>query len=290
MPYSYCFNCRLSACKGVYITSVNKIYVGFRNRARRPGASATAFGPHRFSHPTAERTRHRALDADRARVGTRTTRPRLRAAGGAGTLRLHHHGSLPAAVGVQAFRKGLLEEARSAAREASWGDGRRLSRAPLPGRGRFQAFPQGSLAAEGGEREYPPALGASVSVPLPLRYPATRLSRARIRPDSVTQELGRPPAGTAARRAAGGSLPSAFTGQARGPQRCERFLPLPCTDHAERWDSGREGPNSELGGPPAARLRRAVPAGGRRSNPSPRFLPLENQLLGGGDRSPVLRL
>ena len=84
MPYSYCFNCRLSACKGVYITSVNKTSLGFRNRARRPGASATAFGPHRFSHPTAERTRHRALAGiigrgrRRTGVSTRAWRIRIR--------------------------------------------------------------------------------------------------------------------------------------------------------------------------------------------------------------------
>ena len=73
----------------------------------------------------------------------------------------------------------------------------------------------------------------------------------------------RPPVGTAARRAAGGSLRGAFTGaQAWGPQRCERCLPFQCTDHAERWtwDSRREGTTSELGVLPAARLRRAVPA------------------------------
>ena len=53
------------------------------------------------------------------------------------------------------------------------------------------------------------------------------------------------------------------------PQRCKRCLPFPCTDYAERWDSRREGTTSELGVLPAARLRRAVPAGGRRSKPSP---------------------
>ena len=53
--------------------------------------------------------------------------------------------------------------------------------------------------------------------------------------------------------------------QARGPLRCERCLPLQCTDHAERWDSRREGITSELGVLPAARLRRAVPTRGRRS-------------------------
>ena len=40
----------------------------------------------------------------------------------------------------------------------------------------------------------------------------------------------------------------------------ERCLPFQCTDHAERWDSRREGTTSELGVLPAARLRRAVPA------------------------------
>ena len=55
----------------------------------------------------------------------------------------------------------------------------------------------------------------------------------------------------------------------RGPQRCERCLPLPGTDHAERRDSRREGTTSEPGVLPVARLRRAVPAGGRRSKPSP---------------------
>ena len=49
------------------------------------------------------------------------------------------------------------------------------------------------------------------------------------------------------------------------PQRCERCLPFPYTDYAERWDSRREGTTSELGVLPAARPRRAVPAGGRRS-------------------------
>ena len=53
--------------------------------------------------------------------------------------------------------------------------------------------------------------------------------------------------------------------QAWGPQRCERYLPFQCTDHAELWDSRREGTTSELGVLPAARLRRAVPTGGRRS-------------------------
>ena len=48
--------------------------------------------------------------------------------------------------------------------------------------------------------------------------------------------------------------------QAWGPQRCERCLPFQCTDHAERWDSRREGTTSQLGVLPAARLRRAVPA------------------------------
>ena len=51
----------------------------------------------------------------------------------------------------------------------------------------------------------------------------------------------------------------------RGPQRCEPCLPLQGTDHAERWDSRQEGTTSELGVLPAARLRRAVPTGGRRS-------------------------
>ena len=45
MPYPYYAKCRLTACKGMYITSVNTISLGCRNRARRPGASATAFGP-----------------------------------------------------------------------------------------------------------------------------------------------------------------------------------------------------------------------------------------------------
>ena len=41
--------------------------------------------------------------------------------------------------------------------------------------------------------------------------------------------------------------------QARGPQRCERCLPLQCTDHAERGDSRREGATSEQGSfPPPA--------------------------------------
>ena len=40
----------------------------------------------------------------------------------------------------------------------------------------------------------------------------------------------------------------------------ERCLPFQCTDHAERWDSRREGTTSQLGVLPAARLRRAVPA------------------------------
>ena len=55
--------------------------------------------------------------------------------------------------------------------------------------------------------------------------------------------------------------------QAWGPQRCERCLPFQCTDHAERWDSRREGTTSELGVLPAARLRRAVPTAGRPSSP-----------------------
>ena len=45
----------------------------------------------------------------------------------------------------------------------------------------------------------------------------------------------------------------------------ERCLPFQCTDHAERWDSRREGTTSQLGVLPAARLRRAVPTRGRRS-------------------------
>ena len=45
----------------------------------------------------------------------------------------------------------------------------------------------------------------------------------------------------------------------------ERCLPFQCTDHAERWDSRREGTTSQLGILPAARLRRAVPTRGRRS-------------------------
>ena len=40
----------------------------------------------------------------------------------------------------------------------------------------------------------------------------------------------------------------------------ERCLPFQYTDHAERWDSRREGTTSQLGVLPAARLRRAVPA------------------------------
>ena len=63
--------------------------------------------------------------------------------------------------------------------------------------------------------------------------------------------------------------------QAPGPQRCERCLPLQCTDHAECWDSRREGATSELGVLPAARLRRAVPTRGRPSPP------------GGGSRAAV---
>ena len=55
----------------------------------------------------------------------------------------------------------------------------------------------------------------------------------------------------------------------------KRCLPLPCTDPAERGDSRREGATSELGVLPAARLRRAVPAGGRRSKPS---APLRHRL------------
>ena len=53
--------------------------------------------------------------------------------------------------------------------------------------------------------------------------------------------------------------------QARGPQRCQRCLPLEGTDHGKPWDSRREGTTSELGVLPAARLRRAVPTRGRRS-------------------------
>ena len=56
-----------------------------------------------------------------------------------------------------------------------------------------------------------------------------------------------------------------YGAQARGPQRCERYLPLQFTDHPKRWDSRRERATSELGVLPAARLRRAVPTGGRRS-------------------------
>ena len=60
-----------------------------------------------------------------------------------------------------------------------------------------------------------------------------------------------------------------YWASARGPQRRERCLPLPGPDHAERRDSRREGTTSEPGVLPVARLRRAVPAGGRRSKPSP---------------------
>ena len=98
-------------------------------------------------------------------------------------------------------------------------------------------------------------------------------------------------AGTAARRAAGGSLPSALTGgQAPGPQRCERCLPLQCTHHAERWDSRREGATSELGVLPAARLGRAVPARGRRSKPFPRsFSTGRTRFCGPAGRLPTPR-
>ena len=54
-------------------------------------------------------------------------------------------------------------------------------------------------------------------------------------------------------------------GGGTGPAARERCLPLQCTDHAERWDSRREGATSELRVLPAARLRRAVPTRGRRS-------------------------
>ncbi len=51
-------------------------------------------------------------------------------------------------------------------------------------------------------------------------------------------------------------------GAGMGPAALRRCLPFQCTDHAERWDSRREGTTSELGVLPAARLRRAVPTGG----------------------------
>ena len=60
-----------------------------------------------------------------------------------------------------------------------------------------------------------------------------------------------------------GSLACASLRLVRNPD--ERCLPFQCTDHAERWDSRREGTTSQLGVLPAARLRRAVPTRGRRS-------------------------
>ena len=57
-------------------------------------------------------------------------------------------------------------------------------------------------------------------------------------------------------------------GGGTGPAARERCLPLQCTDHAERWDSRREGATSELRVLPAARLRRAVPTRGRQSSGS----------------------
>ena len=52
--------------------------------------------------------------------------------------------------------------------------------------------------------------------------------------------------------------------QARGPQRCERCLPLQCTDHAERGDSRREGATSEQGSKPPPAMRRASCSTGAR--------------------------
>ena len=79
----------------------------------------------------------------------------------------------------------------------------------------------------------------------------------------------RPLVGTAARRAAGGSSPSDFTGRGYGAPNCAGGLPFQCTDHAERWGFRRDQTTSERRVRPAARLRRAVPAGGRRSKPVP---------------------
>ncbi len=79
----------------------------------------------------------------------------------------------------------------------------------------------------------------------------------------------RPLVGTAARRAAGGSSPPDFTGRGYGAPNCAGGLPFQCTDHAERWGFRRDQTTPERRVRPAARLRRAVPAGGRRSKPSP---------------------
>ena len=79
----------------------------------------------------------------------------------------------------------------------------------------------------------------------------------------------RPLVGTAARRAAGGSSPPDFTGRGYGAPNCAGGLPFQCTDHAERWGFRRDQTTWERRVRPAARRRRAVPAGGRRSKPSP---------------------
>ena len=99
--------------------------------------------------------------------------------------------------------------------------------------------------------------------------PAARLRRAVPAPTGRTGQRSAfpclrvaPPGGMSARRhvqrSRGAFCDSASAPRLRNPD--ERCLPFQCTDHAERWDSRREGTTSELGVLPAARLRRAVPA------------------------------
>ena len=81
----------------------------------------------------------------------------------------------------------------------------------------------------------------------------------------------RPLVGTAARRAAGGSSPPAFTGRGYGARSAVRDIGhsnVRITPNAGVQPETATVP--EIGVRPAARLRRAVPAGGRRSKPSPR--------------------
>ena len=88
-----------------------------------------------------------------------------------------------------------------------------------------------------------------------------------------------PPGGLGAMRQFSVRVAPSATPQAlprlRNPD--ERCLPFQYTDHAERWDSRREGTTSQLGVLPAARLRRAVPAPtgrtGQRSAPCLRVAP-----------------
>ena len=143
---------------------------------------------------------------------------------------------------VQRSRGAFCDSASASEVEKS---GRTVSAIPMYGSRRTLGFPpRRNHLATGGPSRRPPSAGCAdqrsafpcLRVAPPGGLGAMRQFSVRVAPSATRRELPR----------------------LRNPD--ERCLPFQCTDHAERWDSRREGTTSQLGVLPAARLRRAVPA------------------------------